>query len=119
MADVERTLPALPSLAELPAPVRQVGLLVGLAASVAIGVAVVLWSQATPMTPLYTGLADRDAAEIVTLLDNTGVEYDLDPASGSVMVPSDRKYDVRMQLAAAGLPRGEGFGVEQMPEHTS
>src|SRR5690606_41029662 len=100
-------------------PVRQVALLVGLAASVAIGVAVVLWSQTTPLTPLYTGLADRDAAEIVALLDNTGIEYELDPGTGSVMVPSDRKYDVRMQLATAGLPRGEGFGVEQMPEHTS
>jgi len=119
MADVERTLPALPALDALPAPVRQVALLVGLAASVAIGVAVVLWSQSTPMSALYTGLADRDAADIVALLDGAGVEYELDPATGSVLVPADRKYDVRMQLASAGLPRGGGFGIEQMPEHTS
>src|SRR5690606_23842087 len=119
MADNERTLPALPSLAALPAPVRQVALLVGLAASIAIGVAVVLWSQSTPMSALYTGLADRDAAEIVALLDSTGVRYELDAATGSVLVPADSKYDVRMQLATAGLPRGEGFGVEQMPERTS
>jgi len=119
MADNERTLPALPSLAALPAPVRQVALLVGLAASIAIGVAVVLWSQSTPMSALYTGLADRDAADIVALLDSTGVRYELDAATGSVLVPADSKYDVRMQLATAGLPRGEGFGVEQMPERTS
>lgn len=118
-ADVERAFPALPALAALPAPVRQVALLVGLAASVAIGVAVVLWSQGTPMSPLYTGLADRDAADIVALLDGAGIEYELDGATGSVLVPANRKYDVRMQLATAGLPRGGGFGVEQMPEHTS
>ena len=34
---------------------RQIGLLVGLAASVAIGFAVVLWSQQPDYRPLYVG----------------------------------------------------------------
>ena len=119
MAELERKLPSLPALATLPEPVRQVALLVGIAESVAIGVALVLWSQSTPMTALYTGLADRDTAEISALLDGAGVQYSLDPATGSLMVPAERKYDVRMQVASAGLPRGDGFGVQQMPEHTT
>ena len=40
----------------LPA-VRQIGLMVGLAASVALGVAVVLWSQQPNYTVLYANLS--------------------------------------------------------------
>ena len=37
----------------------------------------------------------------------------------ALLVPADRKYEVRMQLASAGLPRGAGFGIEEMPERSS
>ena len=40
---------------------RQIGLLVGLAASVAIGFAVVLWSQQPDYKPLYGSLNGVDA----------------------------------------------------------
>src|SRR5690554_7240058 len=40
--------------------VRQVGLMVGLAASVAIGFAVVLWSQGEDYRPLYGSLDNID-----------------------------------------------------------
>jgi len=103
-------------LAQLPPAARQLLLLVGIAAAVAVGVAAVLWSQGPTLSPLYAGLADRDSAEIVALLEGSGIPYELDPASGGVLVPADRKYEVRMQLAQAGLPRGTGFGIEQMPE---
>ena len=71
------------------------------------------------MTPLYSGLAERDASEVVTLLESSNVPYRLDPTTGGVMVPVNRKYEVRMQLAAAGLPRGAGFGIEEIPERSS
>jgi flagellar M-ring protein FliF len=110
---------SLPLYALLSPAVKQMLLLVGLAAAVAAGVALVLWSQGEHYTPLYSGLADRDVGEITTQLDAAGVPYELDPATGSLLVPADRKYEVRMQLAAAGLPRGAGFGIEEMPERTS
>ena len=103
-----------PLYAQLPPAARQVFLLVGIAAAVASGIALVLWSQGPNLTPLYTGLADRDASEIVALVETAGVAYELDPTSGSVLVPTDRKYELRMQLATAGLPRGAGFGIEEI-----
>src|SRR5690554_975960 len=102
MADAKPAFPMLPLYAQLPPAVRQVGLLVGLAAAVAAGVALVLWSQGPNFSPLYSGLTERDSAEIVALLDGAGVPYRLDPASGGVLVPADRKYEVRMQMAQAG-----------------
>ena len=44
----------------LPA-LRQLGLMIGLAASVALGVAVVLWSQKPSYTLLYGNLSSKDA----------------------------------------------------------
>jgi flagellar M-ring protein FliF len=126
MADTESTANAassggltLPLYALLPPALKQILLLVGLAAAVAAGVAMVLWSQGENYTPLYSGLADRDIGEITAQLDSANVPYEIDPATGSLLVPADRKYEVRMQLASSGLPRGAGFGIEEMPERSS
>jgi flagellar M-ring protein FliF len=124
MADTDTTAnPAgamsAPLYALLPPAVKQILLLVGLAAAVAVGVATVLWSQGDNMSPLYSGLADRDVGEITAQLDSANVPYELDSATGSLLVPADRKYEVRMQLASAGLPRGAGFGIEEMPDRSS
>jgi flagellar M-ring protein FliF len=108
-----------PLYALLPPALKQILMLVGLAAAVAAGVAMVFWSQGENFTPLYSGLADRDVGEITAQLDSANVPYELDPGTGSLLVPADRKYEVRMQLAAAGLPRGTGFGIEEMPERSA
>ena len=41
---------------------HQLGLMLGLAASVALGVAVVLWSRTPNYALLYGGLTDKDAS---------------------------------------------------------
>jgi flagellar M-ring protein FliF len=119
MADVDQTARSTPLYALLPPAVKQILLLVGLAAAVAAGVALVLWSQGGNYTPLYSGLSERDIGEITAQLDGAGVKYKLDPANGGLLVPSDRKYEVRMQLASSGLPHGTGFGVEDMPNKST
>ena len=125
MADTESTANAatgginLPLYALLPPAVKQILLLVGLAAAIAAGVAMVFWSQGENFTPLYSGLADRDIGEVTAQLDSADIPYELDPGTGTLLVPADRKYEVRMQLASSGLPRGAGFGIEEMPERSS
>ena len=63
MADTESSANAaagginLPLYALLPPAVKQILLLVGLAAAVAAGVAMVFWSQGENFTPLYHGAA--------------------------------------------------------------
>ena len=44
--------------------VRQVMLLIGVGASVAVGLAVALWSQTPSYTQLYSGLDTVDAAQV-------------------------------------------------------
>jgi flagellar M-ring protein FliF len=62
--------------------------------------------------PLFTGLAPEDAAGIVQKLREGGVEYRLPEAGGSVMVPSARLADLRLTMAAAGLPKAGRIGFE-------
>jgi len=121
MADAETSLQpaAAPLYALLPPAFRQILLFVGVAAAVAVGVAMALWSQGENYTPLYSGLGDRDLGEITAQLDSAKVPYKLDSGNGSLLVPADRKYQVRMQLASSGLPHGTGLGVEEMSGHAS
>lgn len=63
---------------------------------------------------LYTGLAEKDAAEIVAKLDEYKVPYKLEDQGSTILVPADQKYKLRLNLAAENLPRSEsGFELFQ------
>lgn len=90
--------------------VRQLAVMVGIAASVALGVAVVLWSQTPNYSLLFGDLAEKDAAEVISALQQSGIDFKVDQASGAVMVPTGKLRDARMKLAGEGLPRGDSPG---------
>ncbi len=94
---------------------RQIAFLIGLAASVAVGVYVVLWSQTPNYSLLYGSLSSQDVGPVLEALKKVNIEYRVDESSGAVMVPSSKVYDARMKLAAESLPRGGniGFGILQ------
>ena len=66
---------------------RQVGLMIGLAASVALGFYVVLWSQTPDYSMLYAGLSDADAAQVAESLEQAGMPYRIESGSGAITVP--------------------------------
>ncbi len=77
--------------------------------------AVVVSSRAvlsTSYEPLYTNLAVNDAAAMTAQLDELGIEYKLEDAGTTILVPAELKYETRLQLASAGLPQGAvGFEI--------
>ncbi len=93
-------------------PLRQVGLMVGLAASVALGVAVVLWAQKPTYSLLYGSLSEQDAAQVAEALQKANIPYRIDPGSGALLVPARQVRQARLKLAGEGLPRGAGGGFE-------
>ncbi len=92
--------------------VRQLGLLLGLAASIAIGVAVVLWSQTPTFTLLYSNVTGQDAQAMAEVLKRNGIEFRLDPDSGAIMVEAGKSNEAKLKLAAENLPRSSGEGFE-------
>jgi len=117
----------LRQLARSPAT-RQLLLLVGMAAAVALGVAVVLWSRGPNYGLLYAGLDQKDAAAIAQTLQAANTPYKLGEDGNSIMVPAADLAAVRLKLAAQGLPQGSSanalsagdspFGMSDLAERT-
>ena len=107
----------MPALVDNPW-LRQVAVMVGIAASVALGVAVVLWSQAPSYAPLYGSLSEKDASQVMEALQQSNVEFRVDEASGMVMVPAAKLKEIRMQLAGQNLPNSAGMGFELLQQDT-
>jgi flagellar M-ring protein FliF len=84
-----------------------------LTAVMVIGGLVVLsvWSSHPDYALLYGKLDDGEASKVVAALDDAKVPYHAG-ANGSVYVPADKVHLVRMQLAAKGIPKGDGVGFE-------
>jgi flagellar M-ring protein FliF len=95
---------------------RQGGVLVGIAAAIALGVYVVMWSRTPHFTMLYSDLSDRDLTQIVDALKSSQTLYRIEPGSGAVLVEASKADDARLQLAAAGLPKGASRGFEMLTE---
>ena len=71
------------------------------------------WNEERDFKPLFSGLADEDAGALVAKLHEAGVEYRL-AANGSttILVPSDKVAEARLQMASAGLPKSGRIGFE-------
>ncbi|MES9868892.1 MAG: flagellar basal-body MS-ring/collar protein FliF [Sedimenticola sp.] len=98
--------------------VRQLVAWIGFAASVALGITIALWSWTPNYSLLYGGLSQQDAVEVVAALQQTGVDYKVDDATGAVMVPSGKLDEVRLNLAGQGLPRSNTMGFELLQQET-
>jgi flagellar M-ring protein FliF len=70
-----------------------------------------LWSSRADYTLLYGGLSDTEAAKVVAALNEAKVPYKAG-SGGAIMVPADKVYAMRMQLASKGIPQGDGVGFE-------
>jgi len=108
---------------------RQLALLVAVAAAVALGVAVVLWSRGPNYGLLYAGLDQKDAAAIAQELQASNTVYKLGGDGTSIMVPAADLAALRLRLAAKGLPQGSAaintppagdspFGMSDLAERT-
>lgn len=102
--------PVLERIRALPKPI----LLGAAAALVAIIVAVAMWSSEPKYKVLFSNLDDRDGGAIVTALGTMNVPYKYNDTGTALLVPADRVYDARLQLASQGLPRGGSVGFELM-----
>ena len=94
--------------------VRHVGRLIGLAAAVAIGTVVALWTSEPNYAPLYSNMSGQDTAQIVDVLTSSDIDFKLDASSGSIMVDQAKLPEARLKLAAQGLPGTTTQGMEML-----
>ncbi|MBU2099061.1 MAG: flagellar M-ring protein FliF [Gammaproteobacteria bacterium] len=99
--------------------VRQAGLLLGLAASIALGFSVVLWSQREDYQPVYPSMQGFNVAELAQVLESGNIPYRIEPSTGVLLVPASSVAAVRLEIAAAGISRDDGYGYEFMDQEAS
>ncbi len=61
---------------------------------------------------LYTGLSPDDAGKILSVLQEEKVPYKIEGDGSIILVPKSRVYEVRLKLAAKGLPSSNVVGFE-------
>ncbi len=111
----------------LPAGLKPLLVLVGLAAAVAAGLSVALWWHGPTYSLLYSNLGSEDQAQIAQALDAAQIPYRVQPGSNAIEVSTERLTDARLKLAGQGLPesgggfaaldKDPGFGVSQFVEN--
>ena len=95
---------------------KQVGFLLAIAASIALGGYVLMWSQTPNYQVLFSGMQAKESSEVVAVLQQSNIDYRLDPSSGAVLVPSSKLQGLRLKLAAEGLPRSTSPGMDMLNE---
>ena len=86
-----------------------------LASLTAVAAIVLYWGMQKPeMTTLYSSLSESEKSRVLNSLKNMGVDVQLDPATGEILVPTDEYHQSRISLAAQGLPEFAGSEMNNL-----
>ncbi|KXJ41230.1 MAG: hypothetical protein AXA67_06195 [Methylothermaceae bacteria B42] len=91
---------------------KRFGVLGALAFALALGIAVMLWANAPEYKPLFLDLSENQAGQVLDALDKLKADYKVDTRRGSILVPAEEVHELRLRLAAQGLPKKEENGYE-------
>ncbi|MES2259174.1 MAG: flagellar basal-body MS-ring/collar protein FliF [Pseudomonadota bacterium] len=80
----------------------------------AVIVALYLWNKPPEYGVLFSNFTDRDGGAITAALDQMQVKHKFSEGGGAILIPTEQVHDVRLKLAAQGLPKGGNVGFELM-----
>ncbi|MBI5755578.1 MAG: flagellar M-ring protein FliF [Nitrospirae bacterium] len=83
----------------------------GIAATIAVVIAVMLWANQPVYHLLYSNLSAEDAGAITEKLREMKVPYEIKDGN-AILVPGEKVYELRLLLAGQGIPSGGGVGFE-------
>ncbi|RLB86007.1 MAG: flagellar M-ring protein FliF, partial [Deltaproteobacteria bacterium] len=75
-------------------------------------VALMSWTNRPDYQILFANLETSDAAQIADKLRERRVSFRLEDGGRTILVPEEKVYDLRLELASQGLPRGGNVGFE-------
>ncbi len=70
------------------------------------------YSKESDFKPLYTNLAPEDAGAVVQKLKESGADFRLSENGTTVLAPSAKVAELRLEMASAGLPKTGRIGFE-------
>ncbi|MFH1491044.1 MAG: flagellar basal-body MS-ring/collar protein FliF [Pseudomonadota bacterium] len=93
-------------------PGRMVSFVITFAMVVGGFIAILLWVNRPDYQALFTNLDPADAARITEKLREKQVPFQLKEGGSAVLVPDEQVYQLRLELASEGIPRGQNVGFE-------
>ncbi|EDP76466.1 flagellar basal-body MS-ring/collar protein FliF [Hydrogenivirga sp. 128-5-R1-1] len=100
-------------------PLSQKALVVGLPAVIfSLLVTVLIYSLQPDYAVLYSNLSPEDMNAVLTELDKEGVKYKVGRDGRTILVPENKVRDVRLKLAAKGIPNKGVIGYELFDKST-
>ncbi len=70
------------------------------------------WNRERDFRPLYSELSQEDAAAVVAKVRESGFDFRISDNGTAVLAPSAKVAELRLQLAAAGIPKSGRIGYE-------
>ena len=70
-------------------------------------IGVTQWARKPDFGLLYGELNPKESGEIIELLKDESVPYQISSNGSALLIPTEKIYEMRMKLASKGLPREE------------
>ncbi len=77
-------------------------------------IVIMLWASSEGFRPLYSTSSNYDSSQVLQLLDQSGLKYELNKDNGQIMVPENEVARTRMILAAKGLKQQLPSGFDAL-----
>src|SRR5262245_36100090 len=91
---------------------QQVAIVGATAAAVLVVGGLLLFAQQPETVVTFRNLSPTDAAQITQKLKDSRTPYELADNGATIKVSATRAQDVKLEMAAAGLPQGGTIGWE-------
>ena len=91
---------------------QKVGIGLSIIASVIALVMLITWANKPTLGVLFTNLEAQDASKIIDKLKAASVPYEIGDGGKAILVPKDKVYELRLQMAGQGLPQTSVVGYE-------
>ncbi len=75
-------------------------------------IALVVWTNRPDYQILFSNLSATDASRIADQLKSKKIPFQLENGGRAITVPEDQVYQLRLDMASAGLPKGQNVGFE-------
>lgn len=88
------------------------GMVIAIIATVIAMTGIIIFTAQPNMKALFSALPEEEAGRVVEELIKMKIPYEIRGGGSVVYIPAEMVYDTRLELAAKGMPKGEGVGFE-------
>ena len=93
-------------------PSRKMSIVMVIMVTVASIAGMVYLTNQVEYRVLFSNLSTEDAGNIVGKLNEKKISYKVSSSGNAISVPAEKVSELRLELAASGLPQGGGVGFE-------